>query len=507
MRVAAGSALLLVSGAIGIAGCFFNDLDDCRLNPMLACYEGSGTGGSGGTGGTTVSPTCIPNQTGDPIEDGCGVFVSASKGKDSNDGETKAAPVATLTKAIEIAKGQPIYICADAKPLDDVLVVGDNVQIFGGLDCGSWKYVAGTKTKWTAGADEIPLHVKPNGSVALADVALEAASATKDGGSSIAILAEGTASLDLRRCDVIAGDGKAGPTPNAPSGTGTPGMPGNLGQAGCVDMTTKVGADGGQLACDGTDVSGGAGGNGTKTAAGGAGSPGVPLAPDTGKAGLGQGVAMSCDVDGKGGDGVEGLPGDPGAGATGNGVLSSSGYTGENGKDGASAGTPGQGGGGGGGAEKCSNNNAGPSAGGGGSGGCGGATGKGGGPGGASIGIVSLGAALTLSDVTITTHFGGNGGDGGPGQPGGDGGAGGTPGSNNGDATGAACAGGKGGKGGTGGRGGGGLGGPSIGIAFTGEAPDTKGATIAPGSAGDGGQGDGGNGAGAKGITAPTQAF
>jgi hypothetical protein len=76
-----------------------------------------------------------------------------------------------------------------------------------------------------------------------------------------------------------------------------------------------------------------------------------------------------------------------------------------------------------------------------------------------------------------------------------------------GDATAIACAGGKGGKGGTGGHGGGGLGGHSLGIAHTGEAPDTKGAMLKVGAAGDGGLGDGDPGKGGAGIAKEVQAF
>jgi len=498
-----GASLLLVAVGATSVGCY-NDQSDCSLNPRLLCFSG----GTGGTGTTTVNPGCIPNQTGDPIDDACGVFVDAANGDDANNGETKTTAVQTLTKAIAVAKGKPIYACADvAKAFVEAIVLDSDAQVFGGLDCTSWKYAAGTKTKWTAAADEMPLHVKPTGSVTIADVVIEAANATKNGGSSIALLAEGGASVELSRCEVTAGDGKAGETPMAPSGTGAPGTPGVDGKDGCLSVDDLTGGKGGALVCDGADVSGGVGGQGLTAATGGDGSNGQP---DDGVSGLGgtpqkEAGPSACT---NGGDGAEGLPGDPGGGATANGTLSESGYTGESGEDGASTGKPGQGGGGGGGAKKCSppkDTFAGPSAGGGGSGGCGGNAGKGGGAGGASIAILSLDAILTLKDAKVTSHAGGKGGDGGFGQPGGDGGMGGAPG--NGDGTAIACSGGKGGKGGTGGRGGGGRGGPSFGIAFTGEAPDTMGATIMAGTPGEGGQGDGAAGSGAKGMTALTQSF
>jgi hypothetical protein len=77
-----------------------------------------------------------------------------------------------------------------------------------------------------------------------------------------------------------------------------------------------------------------------------------------------------------------------------------------------------------------------------------------------------------------------------------------------------ACRGGLGGKGGRGGAGGGGRGGPSVGIAYSGPAPEEQGvieiftaSTLAPG--GNGGNGGAGNlgGPGADGFLAERQPF
>ncbi len=218
--------MLFLVGGTGLAACS-NLYDEFYLpltDPALA-----GTGGTGGTT-TTVSEECIPNQTGTAIEDACGVFVSASEGSDSNGGNAKSQPVATLKKAIELAKGRPIYACADAaKAFSGAVTLDGDALIFGGLDCASWKYVAGTKTKWTAGADAVPLHVTANGSAVVADFVIEAANAAKEGGSSIAIVAEANGYVDLSRCEVKAGDGMAGVTPEAPMGSGTPGDAGKTG--------------------------------------------------------------------------------------------------------------------------------------------------------------------------------------------------------------------------------------------------------------------------------------
>ncbi len=404
-----------------------------------------GAGGSGGgtTSSTGTQPECIPNQTSNPIALGCGTFVDAGANPGGDGSPDK--PYATLSQALAAAKGGRVYACAnESKPLAEAIEVDGDAIVFGGLDCTTWTYAPGAKTKWTAAPDLLPLRLSDGATVALTDMAIEATDATKDGGSSIAILAQAGASLELLRCDVTAGNGKDGLTPLAPSGTGTAGTAGDNGADGCDNDQGEFGGKGGELTCGGASVTGGSGGNGTTSDFGGAGNAGFPFG-DLGKGGTPQFFdGMSTTDCTPGGDGAEGLLGDPGPSATGKPSISSTGYQGEDGSNGATAGKPGQGGGGGGGAKKCGTN-AGPSAAGGGSGGCGGAVGKGGQAGGASIAIVSLGAQLLLSDVKLTAKSGGKGGDGGLGQAGGDGGTGGTPGM--GDSNSVACAGGKGGKG------------------------------------------------------------
>jgi hypothetical protein len=105
---------------------------------------------------------------------------------------------------------------------------------------------------------------------------------------------------------------------------------------------------------------------------------------------------------------------------------------------------------------------------------------------------VSLGATLTLTNVTLKAGNGGAGGDGGLGQSGGMGGvpgAGGTvpAGSTN---LNPGCHGGPGGAGGPGGQGGGGTGGHSLGIAVMGSATATSDWTATTATPGAGGKGD-----------------
>jgi hypothetical protein len=474
-----------VVAVLAPAGCFFNDATDCNRNPALACFR-ENQGGSGGTGGSP--PGCVPSETNKEIDDSCGAFVSP-KGSDANGTGTKEAPYLTLGKAAEMTAR--VYACANpAEPFDEAVTPLADVVIYGGLDCANgWAYDPIKKSAWTAPNDSVPLTVTGSVNVEVVDFAISARDAMMAGGSSVAVLAAGDkAELMLERCDVVAGAGKDGLTPAKPEGSGMPGGDGQPGADGCADLMTKVGGDAGANMCDGMSYNGGSGGNGTKIE-GANGSPGQPqpgTPPNDGAAGTGQLAVSSCTSGDQGGDGVNG---DAGLGATGLGTLTASGYQGATGADGQPNGTPGQGGGGGGGAKICAKMGfAGPGGGGGGAGGCPGTQpGKGGGPGGASIGLVSVGANVSLAEVTISTNDGGAGGTGGNGQSGGKGGTAGQAGKDGGDADAKACGGGDGGKGGDAGPGGGGQGGHSIGIAFTGTAPSTTKVVLNPGVAGPGG--------------------
>jgi len=470
----------------------------CEPNDLDPGYDSTTT--------TTNPPECIPSNISGPIDDDCGVFVSSSKGKDTNAG-TKEAPFATLARALDAASGKAVYACSET--FSEALALKDDATFYGGLDCAKdWAHVGpAKKTTWTADADATPVHVLAGARITMADFVIAATDASAAGGSSIALLAEAGTQVHLDHCDVSAGNGAAGADGELPSGTGTAGEVGSAGTDACTQDAFAAPGSGGQLTCDAANVAGGDGGNGTKNTSGGDGSDGKPSGV-TGLGGKGQDVGVTCDMGGDGAAGAPGVAGEAGLGAPESpGTWGPGGYTGVAGSDG-KPGQPGQGGGGGGGGKGCANAKAGPSGGGGGSGGCAGAGGKGGGGGGGSFGIVSLGSKLTLTSVTITVQNGGKGGDGGAGQPGGTGGTGGMPGkaeSAGNQAT--ACTGGKGGDGGAGGKGGGGRGGPSIGIAYTGDPPDVKAATITKGTPGDGGAGDGPMGAGAKGVAADTQAF
>jgi hypothetical protein len=421
---------------------------------------------------------------------------------------SKQSPYATLAKAVAAADGAPIYACAET--FTEATALKSDTTFYGGLDCANaWAYVGSEKkTLWTATADAVPLHLVAGARVALEDFAISAADAGKAGGSSIAVLAEVGTKLRLAQCDVAAGNGAPGENGTAEDMPAASGVDGNAGGEACSGNMIFGGGEA-VNACDPNDPNddsiGGSGGIG-QTSSGGDGSDGQP--DGTANGGKGEGAAVCTD----GSAGDDGTPGLEGIGATGTGTLGPEGYTGVSGGDGQKGKTA-QGGGGGGGTKGMAvcmleALKGGAAGGSGGSGGCAGRGGKGGAAGGASIGILSLGAELRFEGVKITAAGGGKGGKGGAGQAGGMGGASGKGGAAKGaPATILGCNGGVGGKGGDGGKGGGGLGGHSLGIAYKGEAPETKGAMITAGSAGTGGTGEGDMGNGAPGVAEMLQAF
>lgn len=509
--------MLGVGLAMHAFGCIFT-VPEC-----LHCGEqGSGGGGGGGT-----PAGCVPSESASGVGEECGIFVAAN-GDDAASG-TKAAPVKSIAKAIEIAeaKGSRVYACAEE--FGEAVEVPAGVTIFGGLDCANgWAWIGETtKTTVVGPADAIAVKLLGGeGTTRIEDVAVRAADATVMGGSSIAVLADG-ATAELARCELTAGDGAAGEAgASAPMDAPPQAAAGSNGSNACSDLDMMGGPDatlpgGAQVVndCGGGDISvGGTGGNGniTNGGDGSAGQTGTLGQPGLGEPVNGAGWACAAGL-GLPNSGEPGASGDPGTAASGLGSLSSTGYTGVS----AGAGTPGkagQGGGGGGGAKGgnaiCPGGTAGAGASGGsgGAGGCGGQPGQGGGPGGASIALASMQATVTLTDCTLTAGHGGMGGPGGNAQPGGAGGVAGQGGQTGGIVgIKAACPGGQGGQGGDGGPGGGGLGGPSLAVAFTGTAPGKVGTTtLSPGTAGLGGPGGSSNAganAGMDGITASEQEF
>jgi hypothetical protein len=492
----------IVVAALGISlgGCGKRG-DDPGLN---------GQGGGGGAGASVTPLECVPRENAPAaIDTSCGIFVSAS-GDDAAAG-TQAAPVQSLVKAVERARGgtKRIYACAEE-------LVGPPVElpagfgVYGGLDCSSmprsWRHLGDTtKTSITAAADRIPVTLAKGAGTTLADLHIVAKAAAKPGGSSIAVMAEGVTAT-ITRCVLEAGEGKVG-APGAPpdSNASLSGADGNPGNAACTEDQVQGGNEVSRM-CGTSSSTGNVGGSGNKSS-GGDGTAGLPDGAKNGGDGEG---SSDCKPGTKGDDG---MPGNPGAGGKELGSITRNGFLGVPGMLGLNGG-PAQGGGGGGGAKggtasgECldASKAGGASGGSGSSGGCGGAGGKGGAAGGSSLALISLDSTVSFTLTELITSMGGAGGEGGSGQEGGQSGMPGLGGKSVGVLK-NGCAGGPGGIGGHGGKGGGGAGGHSIGIAFRGTTPPKGGWTATTGAVGLGGKGDTTGGTGAPGVSASAQQF
>ncbi|CAN90794.1 putative secreted protein [Sorangium cellulosum So ce56] len=513
-RTLLGTAVAVVLTASGCDGLWYHIENDCES--MLTCEKYRGRGSE------VVPSGCVPSEIEGAVDDVCGIFV-ASTGNDDNAG-TRAEPVATLAVALRRAAEDGVGVYACAETFEEAVEIPAGAKLFGGLDCANgWTWVGETaKTTVAPGEEGIALKVmRGEDPVRIEDISARAADAQAPGASSIAVLVDG-GTAEFARCELVAGnaaDGAEGE--DAPSDVPAQASPGNAGADACSDLDGTPGPDatlsgGAQVVneCGGELSIGGGGGDGNVTngTGGDVGASGA-----LGAAGSGEPTAgnWSCASGGTGQGGDNGAAGDAGLAASGLGRLSSLGYAGVSGGPG-KAGTPGQGGGGGGGAKGgaaiCSGAmpGAGASGGSGGPGGCGGLPGEGGGAGGASIALASVEGKVTLKDCMLKAGNGGKGGAGGDLQPGGLGGLGGVGGVGVSGSK-AACAGGQGGQGGNGGPGGGGLGGPSLAIAYRGEAVKQEGQTmLQPGTPGAGGPGGSNNvleNAGAEGTVAAEQEF
>ncbi|MDC0680719.1 hypothetical protein [Sorangium atrum] len=476
---------------------------------MLTCDHFA----SGGTGGNPPNPACEadPTQDASTVTDECAVFVSATA-KAGGDG-TKAKPYASLGEAVAKADGKRVLACT-SEPFAESVKIEAGIEVIGGFDCeAEWTWSVEARSAIEAPANQIALTVSEAASGAkVRSFAIRAASATELGGSSIGVVVADV-EAELAQVDVTAGDGMAGANGETPTAASQAG-------ASASEMVSDAcevvfGGEPGVTMCQDGETRGGAGGlggtTGTDEGNGQKGADGVPL-PDPNPEKYGLGGPGQTDVAGNCRRGEDGIPGTlGGSGEAGSATtLTLAGITGGDGGNGR-IGTRGQGGGGGGGAKAglfcgpVANPLDGPGAsgGGGGAGGCGGNGGGGGKAGGSSIGIVSLGTKLVLTEVTVAVGKAGKGGQGASGRRGADGGMGATGGtaSENVDSV-PGCDGGKGGRGGPGGPGGGGRGGHAVGIAYA-AAPSSpvELKDFTAGTAGEGGIGGPDGNAGNPGTT------
>lgn len=452
------------------------------------------------TGGKKEAPPgCdgakLPTQDACVIDEGLGIFVSKSLGKDDGDG-TRAKPFATLQKAITVAavSSKRVYACAES--YSESIVLAEGVSLFGNIACANGWNVDAARHATIVGTTVPTVKAsKLTAPLRIEALYIEGPAATQPSSSSIALIAVDVKALVVANSALMAKKAAAGakglPGPTLTNGTDVDGT--NAKHAGKCAFVTHAGCQsyysnnpGGTNTCLGASgIEGGRGGDGgyggyyqktttltkvedpTAGYVGGAntGSPGNGTV--TGAAGL------------AGPDGVDGKSSTGGV-ITADGWVPGDGTAGTNGK-------PGQGGGGGGGGgmtalEATSGGDwFGNTGSGGGAGGCPGTAGTAGKGGGASIGLISWTSVVRLEATTVSA---GDGGDGGEGDVGtvirGGGRAGATKGAY------PQTAGGNGGMGGWAGTSGHGAGGHSIGVAFKGALPDLGGATPTTGTFGKG---------------------
>ncbi|WP_437578187.1 hypothetical protein [Sorangium sp. So ce887] len=472
-------AICAVLAAVGCDALSINLTDDCDY--MLTCARHDWLQGNGGG---TPNPGCEadPTENASTVSDACAVFASASA-EPGGDG-TKAKPYASLGEAVANAGGKRVLACTSGA-FEESVTIEAGLEVIGGFDCeAEWTWSEEARSAIEAPANQIALTLGGGASGAkVRSFSVRAESATEPGGSSIGV-AVADIEAELAQVDVTAGDGMAGAngetSTEAPQvGASAPDTEQTRASNACGLPAAVRGGDPGLTMCEDGETRGGAGGlggipgtddgNGQKGADGA--PPPEPNPSNRGLGGLGQAdAAGECDA---GANGKSGDPGDAGVAGSDT-TMTLAGIAGGDGGNGVT-GKRGQGGGGGGGAKAGLFCPAGPntiegpgaSGGGGGAGGCGGKGGGGGKAGGSSIGIVSLGTKLVLTEVTVAVGTAGKGGDGVAGQNGADGGAGATGGvaSPNPPSI-PGCKGGDGGRGGAGGPGGGGRGGHAVGIAY-----------------------------------------
>ncbi len=419
---------------------------------LFACGSDSSSpaGASDADAGVVTPPgpkcSALPKEDATMVVDECGVFVSP--GGDDAAAGTKAAPVQSFRKALELARSSDkhVFACGGSANLFTeaavlVLTPADSGRaLFGGFACEGWTYDATQRPTLTVKADTPVMRIDGATDIRIEDLGFLARNASSSGESSVTLFITG-AKVTLRRVLVAAGRGGEGiPGTNAPSVLpAAAASKGNDGASGAAS-----------LSCACTDGASVGGTGGMLGVVGGNGADGTPSATTTGEGGT---FGAACNAGGAGVAGAPGAAGKAGDHAFKHGEITPLGWVTRLGDPGA-LGKLGQGGGGGAAAAT-------GVGGGGGCGGCGGAPGQPGRGGGSSIAIALYESEVDISQSSLVSGDGARGGAGGEGQAGQPGGAGGSP-------SAVACGGGAGGAGGAGGGGGGGPGGHSVAVLYKG---------------------------------------
>jgi hypothetical protein len=452
-RHALASGVVVVLAASGCT--VLATLDDHEAHsPDVVVVDGGGPDAT--EAGVILPPGCDPLL--DPKDAPCqvanelGVFVSPV-GDDTHAG-TKLEPLRTIGAGIKRVLSrqadtgiQLVGVFACEGPYNEAIALkgaGQGVSVFGGFACADWHHID-TPTAVSPSAKGYVLRVEGIAPVTrFQDLVMTPAPADLPGESSVVAFVSDS-SVELKRVQLVAGDGVTG-APGAPfTGAGNT-YPNN--SAGYNAPASPLAAAGANVcACPllfGSSNGGqGSKGSGIDGFGGGVAQP----APGDPSGDTGVGASASCGTAAKRGSRGQPSPQGPAAGY---GALTANGWEPATGVSGAIGG-PGQGGGGGAGGAV-------GAGGGGGCGGCGGAGGNGGRGGGASIGVLLLNSSASFVSCRIKLGKGGTGGGGGNGQDGITGGGGGSPAGTGG------CAGAPGGTGAGGNGGDGGSGGIAVGI-------------------------------------------
>ncbi len=509
MRTRIGFSVLMLLTAACSQDAFVTPAGDAGNDSNDPVHGGGDSGPDGGAVEASAPPGCdatkLPTDASCVIDDGLGVFASATLGSASGDG-TKEHPLSSLEAAITLAKksGKRVYACAETYP--EQIQLQDGVSVFGYFACNAGWTVSTSRARVAAPGSPAATATNITSPTRVEAVDLVSPDFTTGGQSSIALLANNAPALKIVTALIHAGTGGKG-------ADGTVGI--SLSNSNTINGANSW-KDGVCTATNCTLVlvantnqpQGGSntcvGESGHDPGAGGAGGlPGefqslsfngyIWNAVDQGTT-AGYPSTSNTQTAQGGTFGIGGSSGAPGAnGASGAsgvdfGLLSASGYVPSDGTNG-TAGAPGQGGGGAGGYNNLltdyppqnypSKYGWGEPGAGGGAGGCPGLAGQFGKGGGASLGVVALTSGLTLENVTVETSAGGAGGA--AGAPSGPtaGGTGGKPAYHT-------QAGGNGGAGGNAGVSGNGGGGPSVGIVYDKVKPSLSASKVTPGAGGAG---------------------
>ena len=431
----------------------------------------------------------------DEINEGFGVFVSASAAE-GGDG-TRAKPYRMIAAGLDEAVKQRkrLYVCTGT--FEEAVKIRNGIPMVGGFDCTApaWT-LSGART--TVKSPASPAIVAEDIDVPTRVVGFDvvAPDAADPGGSSIGMLANKAGALQIASSKITAGKAQAGAAGEegtqlftAATAAGKPGAAEeDFVKSPLYQLTRNAGGAPGTNVCVGAagfaGEPGGNGGNG-----GGYDCAQVVVIDATVYRWAVVTTAANITLTPTSGEirtGAAGAQGSDGASASALGLFSESGFVPADGAAGTNGGG-GKGGSGGNGGPMtssiCTKGHVGESASGpgGGAGGCPGLAGTAGKGGGASIGVLALGSAgLAFDACEIVAGSGGAGGRGTLGSSPTEGGLGGT-------ASGTSTAAGAGGPGGRAGVSGSGAGGPSIAIAHTGGEPKVEnGTTLKPGTAGAG---------------------